>query len=184
MFGENLHNIMQAQKLSGKELSRITGISQSTISKFLSSDQEPRYSQIMLIANAVHIPPDVFMSDVNQQLETKSPMINEFCMVREIYNDANPHLHITNLFAFKEFTMEIPVIDDEALYVVVVQEGGTDSKLGPLRAGDYRVIKGIDYKGLKVTVHKGTMIIVFIMHESLGDLVKSWSRTFFEYVEQ
>ena len=79
---------MQAQKLSGKELSRMSGISQSTISKFLSGDQEPGYSQIVSIAEAIQLPPDVFMSVVNPQLTPESPMINEFCMVREIYNDA------------------------------------------------------------------------------------------------
>ena len=124
------------------------------------------------------------MSDVNSHLATEPPMINEFCMVREIYNDEHSHLHITSLYAFKEFTMEIPVVNDEAIYVVAVLEGGADSKLGPLRAGDFRVVKGIDYKGLKITVQKGTKNIVIIMHESFGDTIKSWSKNFFESVEQ
>src|SRR3990172_8105422 len=184
MFGKNLYKIMQAQRLTGKELSRMSGIAPSTISKFLSGDQEPGYSQIVSIAEAIQLPPDVFMSVVNPQLTPESPMINEFCMVREIYNDAYSHVHITYFYAFKKFTIEIPVVNDEALYVVVILEGGTDSKLGPLRAGDFRVIKGIDYKGVKVTVHKGTKNIVLIMHESVGDTFRSWSKTFFESIEQ
>jgi len=184
MFGENLHKILQAQKIPGKELSQLTGISQSTISKFLSGDQEPRYSQMISIAKAVQLPPDVFMSDIDSQIATEPPMINEFCMVREIYNDEHFHLHITSLYAFNEFTMEIPVVNDEDLYVVVVTEGKTVSKLGLLRAGDFRVTKGIDYKGLNVTMNKGTKIILFIMHESFDDNIKSLSRTFFDAVEQ
>jgi transcriptional regulator with XRE-family HTH domain len=180
MFGQNLHKILQAQKISGKELSQITQISQSTISKFLSGDQEPRYSQIISIAKAVQLPPDVFISFYDSQLTPKSPLINELCMIREIFNNHN--LTITSLFAFKDFTMEIPMIHDEALFVVVVLEGETDSKLGQLQAGDFRIIKGIDYKGLKVSVHKGTMFIVFIMHESLGDTIRSWTRNFIELI--
>lgn len=184
MFEENLHKILQAQKISGKELSRITGISQSTISKFLSGDQEPKYSQIISISRAVQLPADVFMSSTNPHPRINSPMINKYCMIRELYNDVGAHLLITSLYAFKEFTIEIPVVNDEAIYIVVVIEGKTDSKLGPLHAGDFRVIKGIDYKGLKVTVDKGTKNIVFILHESLGDTIKSWSRIFFECVDQ
>lgn len=184
MFDENLYKIMHAQKISGKELSLSTGISQSTISKFLSDSQEPKFSQIIAVAKALHIPPDVFMSVINPALGVNPPFINEYCMIREIYNDVGSHLHITSLYAFKEFTMEIPVINDEALYVVAVLEGRTDSKLGPLCAGDFRVIKGIDYRELKVTVCKGTKNIVFILHESLGDTIKSWSKIFFESMEQ
>ncbi|MCH7724701.1 MAG: helix-turn-helix transcriptional regulator, partial [Bacteroidetes bacterium] len=170
--------------ISVKELSLSTGISQSTISKFLSGNQEPKFSQIIAVAKALHIPPDVFMSFVNPALGANPPFINEYCMIRELYNNAGAHLHITSFYAFKEFTIEVPVINDEALYVVAVLEGRTDSKLGPLCAGDVRVIKGIDYKGVKVTVHKGTKNIVFILHESLGDTIKSWSKIFFESIEQ
>jgi len=184
MFGENLHKILHAQKISGKELSRITGISQSTISKFLSSDQEPKYSQIISISRAVQLPADLFMSSINPHPRINSPMINEYCMIRELYNDVGSHLHITTLYAFKDFTMNIPVVNNEALYIIVVIEGKTKSKLGPLNAGNFRISKGSDYKDLKVTIHKGTKTFIYIMHESLGDLVKSWSITFFESVEQ
>ena len=182
MFGHNLHKILQAQKITGKELSQITGISQSTISKFLSGDQEPKYSQIMLIAKAIQLPPDVFISFYSPYLTTEPPMINEFCMIREIFSDLK--LNITNLYAFKEFILEVPAIDDEAIFIVVILDGKTNSKFGPLNAGDFRIIKGNEYKGVKVSVYKGTMINVFIMHESSGDTIRSWSRNFFELVEK
>lgn len=182
MFGQNLHKILQAQKISGKELSQITGISQSTISKFLSGDQEPKYSQIISIAKAIQLPPDVFISFYSPYLTADPPMINEFCMIREIFSDYK--LNITNIYAFKEFTLEIPVIDDKALFIVVILEGRTNSKFGPLNAGDFRIIKGNEYQGAKVSVYKGTMINVFIMHESLVDTIRSWSRNFFELAER
>ncbi len=184
MFGVNLYKIMQAQKISGKELSFSSGISQSTISKFISSNQEPKFSQIIAIANALNIPPEAFMSVVNSKLVVNPPFINEFCMIREIYNPEGSRLHITTLYAFKEFTMIAPVVNDEALYVLVILEGGTDSKLGSLGAGDFRVIRGIDYRGLKVTVHKGTKINVFVMYESIGNTIENGSKILFESTAQ
>ena len=184
MFGVNLHKMMQAQKISGKELSQITGISQSTISKFLSGDQEPRYSQIISIAEAFQIPPDILMLKSNHHPSINPPFINEHCMVREIYNDIDSHLHITNLYAFKEFTIEMPAIDDKALFIVVVLEGSTDSNLGKIHAGDFRIIKGTEYNGYKVTVHKGTKSILYIMHETAEEFIKNWSKMFFEHIVQ
>jgi len=181
MFGENLHKIMQAQNISGKELSRSTGISQSTISKFLSGNQEPRYSQIIQIARAVNLPPDVFISVSSPQFEITPPMINECCLIREIFRDASSSLHITTLHSFKEFTLDLSdMVYDEAIYVTVMLEGGTDSKLGRLRAGDYRIIKGVEYKGVEMTVHKGTKTINYGMYDSTEDITKSWSRLFFK----
>lgn len=184
MFGEKLHKILQVQKISGKELSQLTGIPQSTVSKFLSGDQEPRYSQIISISEAIQLPADAFMITTDLQPSINEPMINEYCMVRELFNDKRSHLHITSFYAFKEFTMEVPVINDEALYIVVVLEGGTNSKLSPLNADDFRIIKGIEYRGVKVTFQKGTKVILFIMHESLASLTKSLSETFFDFIEQ
>ena len=182
MFGENLYKLLHAQKISGKELSLSTGISQSTISKFLSNHQEPKYSQIIAIAKVLHIPPDIFMSVVNPAHEVNQPFINENCMIRELFSDENSHLHISTLYAFKQFIMEIPVINDEDIFVVVILEGGTESKLGTLCTGDFRVAKGIEYRGLKVTVRKGTKSIALVMHESINEPVTSWSKIFYEFL--
>lgn len=184
MFGVNLHKIMQAQKISGKELSFITEISQSTISKFLSGDQEPKFSQIIAIAEAIQVSPDILMLKSNPHPIINPPMINEYCMVREIYNDVNSYLHITNLYAFKEFTTDMPAVDDEAIIIAVVIEGRTDSELGTLHSGDFRIIRGIDYTGYKITIHKGTKIIVYIMHNSSEIYIKNWSKVFFKHVVQ
>ena len=184
MFDKNLYKILHAQKISGKELSLSTGISQSTISKFLSGSQEPKFSQIITIAKALNIPPDVFMSAVSGTSSVYSPFINEYCLIRELFDDENSHLHLSELFVFKKFSMVLPVVHDKANYVMIILEGGTDSELGLLRAGDFRVAKGIDYKGVKVTLRKSTKAIALIVHESLRDMTNSWSRTFFQSLEQ
>ena len=184
MFGNNLYKILHAQKILGKELSLSTGISQSTISKFLSGSQEPKFSQIIAIAEALHISPDVFMSDLGVTNSVNSTFINEYCLIRELFEDENSHMHVCELFVFKKFSMVLPVVHDKANYIVIILQGGTDSNLGLLRAGDFRVAKGIDYKGVKVTLRKSTKAIALIMHESLRDMANSWSRTFFQSLEQ
>ena len=184
MFGKNLHKIMQAQKISGKELSRSTGISESTISKFLSGNQEPRYSQIIQLAKAVNLPPGVFISVISSQYDTTPPMINECCLLREIYKDAASSLRITTLHSFKEFTLDLSDgIYDEAIYVSVILKGGTDSKLGSLRAGDYQIVKGTEYKGMKATVLKDTMLISYKMFALPEDTTKSWFAFHFDGLE-
>jgi len=181
MFGENLSKLMKAQNISGKELARSTGISQSTISKFLSGNQEPRYSQIIQLAKAVHLPPGAFLSVISSQYDAAPPMINECCMIRETYRDASSNLHITTLHSFKEFTLDLSDgIYDEAIYVSVILKGGSDSKLGSLRAGDYQIVKGTEYKGLKVAVLKDTMLISYKMLALPEDTTKSWLRLHFE----
>lgn len=184
MFGKNLFNLMHAQKISGKELSLSTGISQSTLSKFLSGSQEPRFSQVLAIAKALHIPPDLFMSTVSSIPKVHQPFINENCLIRELYSDDNSHLHLSSLIAFKTFTMEVPVINDEDIFIVVMLEGRTDSKLGPLHAGDFRIAKGKDYRGVEVTFQKGTKSIAVIMHHTPGEPVSNWSEIFYEFLDQ
>ena len=181
MLKSRLNQIMKAQKISGKEISLATEICESTISKFLSGNQEPKYSQIIQLAKAVHLPPDVFMSVISSEYDTAPPIINECCMIREIYRDASSNLHIVTLHSFKEFTMDLTDwIYDEAIYVSVILKGGTDSELVSLRAGEYRIIKGCDYKGVKMTVLNETIGIGYIIQDSPEDITKGLSRVIFE----
>ena len=157
---------MKAQKISGKEISLETGISESTISKFLSGNQEPKYSQIIKIAQALNFSPEVFMSVINPQFETRPPIINEYFMLRDIYNEKYSNLIITTFHAFKDFQVKFEdIIDEEALYISVILEGGMDSDYGNFRKGDYHVNRGNDIKKIKATILKNTKTISFIITE-------------------
>ncbi|MCG6915794.1 helix-turn-helix domain-containing protein [bacterium BMS3Abin03] len=164
MFKSRLNQIMRAQKISGKEISIATGISESTISKFLSGNQEPKYSQIIKIAQALNFSPEVFMSLLNPQFNTHPPLINEYFMLRETYNEKYSNLVITTFHAFKDFEVKFDdIVDPEALYISIILEGSVESKFGTFRKGDYHVNRGDEIKNIKATIFKNTKTITFVI---------------------
>lgn len=164
MFKSRLNQIMRAQKISGKEISLATGISESTISKFLSGSQEPKYSQIINIAQALNCAPEAFMSLINPQFNMRAPVINEYFMLRETYNERYSNLVITTFHAFKDFEVKFDdIVDPEALYISIILEGGVESKFGTFQKGDYHVNRGDEIKKLKATIFKNTKTITFII---------------------
>lgn len=172
---------MKAQKITGKEISKATGISESAISKFLTGKQEPKFTHILKIAEALNLPPEVFMAVINSPAETNEPFINEFYLIRDVYNDKYSNMIITVMYAFKDFVMNAQdVVDDEALYITIILEGGTDSKLGSLRKGDYRIVKGTTIKNVEVTISKNTKAISFIIYDKQKSIPENWSQLIFD----
>ena len=53
IFGNNLANILEEEKISQKELSRLTGLSESTISKYINKLQIPTVRAIINISYAL-----------------------------------------------------------------------------------------------------------------------------------
>ena len=53
IFGDNLANILEEEKISQKELSRLTGLSESTISKYVNKLQMPTVRAIINISYAL-----------------------------------------------------------------------------------------------------------------------------------
>ena len=53
IFGDNLANILEEEKISQKELSRLTGLSESTISKYINKLQMPTVRAIINISYAL-----------------------------------------------------------------------------------------------------------------------------------
>ena len=53
IFGNNLANILEEEKISQKELSRLTGLSESTISKYINKLQMPTVRAIINISYAL-----------------------------------------------------------------------------------------------------------------------------------
>lgn len=184
MFKSNLNRIMKAQKISGKEISLATGISESTISKFLSGNQEPKYSQIIKIARALNLPPEIFMSIVSSEFTSNSPIINEFYMIRSIYNEKYSNMVINTLHTFKEFSIDFSdIIDNEALYIAIIREGGVDSEVGKLRKGDYRLVRGKTIQNKKATVLKNTRAISFIIYDKGKSIPENWPHLIFDQLK-
>ena len=53
IFGDNLANILEEEEISQKELSRLTGLSESTISKYINKLQMPTVRAIINISYAL-----------------------------------------------------------------------------------------------------------------------------------
>ena len=53
IFGNNLASILEEEKISQKELSRLTGLSESTISKYINKLQMPTVRAIINISYAL-----------------------------------------------------------------------------------------------------------------------------------
>ena len=54
IFGDNLASILEEEKISQKELSRLTGLSESTISKYINKLQMPNMRAIINISYALN----------------------------------------------------------------------------------------------------------------------------------
>ena len=53
IFGDNLSSILEEQRISQKELSRLTGLSESTISRYINKLQMPTVRAIINISYAL-----------------------------------------------------------------------------------------------------------------------------------
>ena len=53
IFGDNLVSILEEQRISQKELSRLTGLSESTISRYINKLQMPNMRAIINISYAL-----------------------------------------------------------------------------------------------------------------------------------
>ena len=53
IFGDNLANILEEEQISQKELSRLTGLSESTISRYINKLQMPTVRAIINISYAL-----------------------------------------------------------------------------------------------------------------------------------
>ena len=54
IFGDNLSSILEEQRISQKELSRLTGLSESTISRYINKLQMPNMRAIINISYALN----------------------------------------------------------------------------------------------------------------------------------
>lgn len=69
-FVLKLTSLMERTKVKQPELSRRTGLSQSTISRYLAGKTEPTVSELLLIANALGVVPSVFFEQDSSSLIT------------------------------------------------------------------------------------------------------------------
>lgn len=62
-ISSNVHKLMEVKNLSLSEMSRQTGVSKATLSKWFDSDRQPRIDMVEKIANRYDLPIDYFLDD-------------------------------------------------------------------------------------------------------------------------
>lgn len=63
MWAERVKNMMQAKNLTQKELAKITGIAESSLSRYLSSEKTPRLDIVNNVARAFEVDAGYFIDD-------------------------------------------------------------------------------------------------------------------------
>lgn len=60
-FGKRLRSLMDTKSVSAAQLARMTGISEATISRYLSGQYEAKQGNIFKISNALLVSPDYLL---------------------------------------------------------------------------------------------------------------------------
>ena len=60
-FGKRLRSLMDTKNVSAAQLARMTGISEATISRYLSGQYEAKQGNIFKISNALLVSPDYLL---------------------------------------------------------------------------------------------------------------------------
>lgn len=69
LFTERVQKLMARDKITQKELSALSGISESSISRYLSGSIEPRMDVVMNVAKAFNVSPS-YLLEADQVVQT------------------------------------------------------------------------------------------------------------------
>lgn len=67
---EKVFKLMNDKKINQKELAKLSGITESSISRYLHSEQRPRLDIIVNIAKAFEVDPDYLLNDEDRRTGT------------------------------------------------------------------------------------------------------------------
>lgn len=70
-FATVLQKLLQEKNMKQSELARLTKINKSSISEYLSSNYQPKYKNILKIAEVLNVSPTVFLEDTSADREVK-----------------------------------------------------------------------------------------------------------------
>lgn len=92
-FSENLHFIMESRDIQVKELSAQTGISINTLKSYLKADAvEPKVSNAVLIARALHVSVESLVSVSDSVEESQSAELREIYQLIQSFSLKNLRL--------------------------------------------------------------------------------------------
>ena len=62
-FAITLKKLLQEKNMKQNELARLTKINKSSISEYLSGNYQPKYKNILKIAEVLNVSPNIFLED-------------------------------------------------------------------------------------------------------------------------
>ncbi|MDO4178275.1 MAG: helix-turn-helix transcriptional regulator [Phascolarctobacterium sp.] len=75
--------LMDQNGLNQKELSKISGIAESSLSRYLNSDQRPRIDIILNLAKALNVSPEYILSDEENNEEENAFIVISTAIARK-----------------------------------------------------------------------------------------------------
>lgn len=76
-FKDRLRTAMANNKVNARELSRKSGISESSISRYLLGQMEPKPDKVKLLAKALHVS-EVYLLNIEEQTDPIPDLLYEF----------------------------------------------------------------------------------------------------------
>ena len=70
-FAITLKKLLQEKNMKQNELARLTKINKSSISEYLSGNYQPKYKNILKIAEVLNVSPNIFLEDTSNEENVK-----------------------------------------------------------------------------------------------------------------
>lgn len=71
IFATTLQKLLIEKNMKQSELSRLTKINKSSISEYLSGNYQPKYKNILKIAEVLNVSPTIFLEDTTKDIDIK-----------------------------------------------------------------------------------------------------------------
>lgn len=81
-FAITLKKLLQEKNMKQNELARLTKINKSSISEYLSGNYQPKYKNILKIAEVLNVSPNIFFEDTSSEENIKRlPILGKSLLV-------------------------------------------------------------------------------------------------------
>lgn len=128
-FGEKLAKYLKDNKMDQKELAKLLGVKEQTVSTYITGKNNPTYARFMQICSQLKIDANFFMDSYDESLETNPKLSSEDKRILKMYKSLTPHDkeivdHIFNMKqeTFKPIIRYETVVADEVIYFPLVKQ--------------------------------------------------------------
>lgn len=90
-FGEKLAKYLKENKMDQKELAKLLGVKEQTISAYITNKNNPTYARFMEICNQLKINANYFMDSYDENIETGTKLNPEDQYIIDRYKSLTPH---------------------------------------------------------------------------------------------